>query len=516
MKKLLSIVLSFTLLLGLYASVNTINADTFTINSTPTEGSTVNLLSGRVYDFCSNYYRGAVDTCYKKYGNDYLPTPLTISWDSVPDAKYYTVEIGTDPNLQNAQNEGTLNNTVTFDDLFTGCDYYYRVTGTTRWDTYSTGIINIKTADLPRTVRLDGIHNTRDFGGSYTTDCMHRVKQGVLYRGARLDEITSEAKTKMIFKYKIKTDFDLRESSKVPDTPPLGDDAKLINISSPQYLDKPDYTRQGVGYGISNPSNFPTLKNEFLVFADASNYPIYLHCNIGRDRTGTICALLGGLLGMYEEDIYRDYELSFFDNWCNGNLGNDTPDKWEQKRIGIMLDYIKEYYPADTLQGSVTRYMKEALTLTDEDINNIKSNLLEDLSEPVTTRQFPTTTVAPTTTETTVAPTAQPVTVKPTGKPTTKATRPGKAKIKKAKYKKKRKISLKLKKVSGAKGYHIRYSDSKKFDGYWDKYTKKLKYTLKKLDKHTKYYIKVRAYKKIPGGKLYGKWSKVKKVKVKK
>ena len=119
----------------------------------------------------------------------------------------------------------------------------------------------------------------------------------------------------------------------------------------------------------------------------------------------------------------------------------------------------------------------------------------------------------PTTTQpTTVAPNTK----KPTVKPAAKVKAPGKAKIKKAKYKKKRKISLKLKKVSGAKGYQIRYSDSKKFDGYWEKFTKKTKITLKKLDKNTKYYIKVRAYKLVNGGMLCGKWSKKKKVKVKK
>ncbi|MBP5773192.1 MAG: hypothetical protein J6W35_03890 [Eubacterium sp.] len=121
---------------------------------------------------------------------------------------------------------------------------------------------------------------------------------------------------------------------------------------------------------------------------------------------------------------------------------------------------------------------------------------------------------------TTVAPTTAPVTkkptVKPTAKPTAKIKKPGKAKIKSAKNKKKRKIKLSLKKMKGVTGYHIRYSDSKKFDGYWEKYTKKVKVTLKKLDKGTKYYIKARAYKKVNKTIVYGKWSKKKKVKVKK
>lgn len=141
-----------------------------------------------------------------------------------------------------------------------------------------------------------------------------------------------------------------------------------------------------------------------------------------------------------------------------------------------------------------------------------------------TTTSAPTTTTAPesstptTKAPTTAVPTKVGPTVKPTNKPTTKkkVKKPGKAKIKKAKYKKKRKIYLKLKKVKGAKGYQLKYSDAKNFDGYWTKNTKKTKVTLKKLDKNTKYYIKVRAYKLVDNAKLYGKWSKKKKVKVKK
>ena len=547
MKKLLSIVLTIALVAGLFVTVNSIKADTTTINSTPAAGSTVNLLSGRVYNYCANWNWGAVDSYYRSGGTDYYPTALTVSWDAVNDATSYELIIGTKSDLQDAAVYNVTGTSKSIDDLYTGCDYYYQVTTEVSGQQYSTGIINIKTANLPRTLNVGKVHNTRDFGGCYTKDCMHRVKQGVLYRGANLDKISDAGKDKMINTYGIKTDFDLRQPEKIPETPPLGDGVKFINYSSPQYLDKPDYSRAGVGYGISNPSNFETLKNEFLVLADASNYPIYLHCNIGRDRTGTICSLLGGLLGMYEEDIYKDYELSFFDNQCNGSgsgeLGGKKPSQWEVKRIGIMLDYIRDYFPADTLQGSVEKYMKEKLELTDNDLNNIKSNLLEELPAPVTSVPWPSTTPRPTTTtattttkttttapttvvpttitptqESTVVPTKQPITTtkKTTVKPTTTVKRPGKAKISKAKYKKKRKIYIKLKKVAGANGYNIRYSDSKKFDGYYDKYTKKKKITLKKLDKHTKYYIKVRAYKKTTGGKLFGKWSKVKKVKVKK
>ncbi|MBR4759222.1 MAG: fibronectin type III domain-containing protein, partial [Lachnospiraceae bacterium] len=83
---------------------------------------------------------------------------------------------------------------------------------------------------------------------------------------------------------------------------------------------------------------------------------------------------------------------------------------------------------------------------------------------------------------------------------------------------KKKAIALKWKKISGAKGYEIQYSTKKNFKkNSKTKTTKKVKYTIKSLKKKKTYYVRVRAYKTdVAGKKVYGKWSKVKKVKVKK
>ena len=101
-------------------------------------------------------------------------------------------------------------------------------------------------------------------------------------------------------------------------------------------------------------------------------------------------------------------------------------------------------------------------------------------------------------------------------KNTTIVTAPARAKIKTLKNVKKRKMQIKLAKVSGAKGYQIRYCDNKKFQGYSVKNIKKTKVTIKKLDKKETYWVKARAYKVVNGSKKYGAWSKVKKVKIKK
>lgn len=99
---------------------------------------------------------------------------------------------------------------------------------------------------------------------------------------------------------------------------------------------------------------------------------------------------------------------------------------------------------------------------------------------------------------------------------TVKVTKPTKVKITQAKNVKKKKINLKFKKVKGAKGYQVRWCDNKRFNGYEQKTTSKTKIVLNGLSKKTTYSIKVRAYKVSGKKKIYGAWSKVKRVKIKK
>lgn len=85
----------------------------------------------------------------------------------------------------------------------------------------------------------------------------------------------------------------------------------------------------------------------------------------------------------------------------------------------------------------------------------------------------------------------------------------------KVKNKKKRRVRVTWKKLSKVTGYQVQYSLNKKFKKAKKVRTKKGKYTIKKLKKKKRYYIRVRAYKKSGKKKVYGTWSKVKKIKIK-
>ena len=119
----------------------------------------------------------------------------------------------------------------------------------------------------------------------------------------------------------------------------------------------------------------------------------------------------------------------------------------------------------------------------------------------------------------TVTKTPTPTITKAPTKAPEKVTAPAKPKIKSVKNVKGKKMTIKLsKKVSGAAGYQVTYATNSKFTvGKKNVDMKSTSKTISKLKKGKTYYVKVRAYKKdSKGKKIYGKYSSVKKVKIKK
>lgn len=146
----------------------------------------------------------------------------------------------------------------------------------------------------------------------------------------------------------------------------------------------------------------------------------------------------------------------------------------------------------------------------------------EEETEPETTTEKtadePTTTGAvvipettPETTKKTTEETNKPIREETTAKSknTVKVKKPGKPKVT-AKNKKGKKIKISWKKIGGVKKYRVKVLKGKKV--VLSKVLKSRKLTTKKLKKGKTYKIYVRAYNKAG----WGKWSKVKKVKIKK
>lgn len=106
-----------------------------------------------------------------------------------------------------------------------------------------------------------------------------------------------------------------------------------------------------------------------------------------------------------------------------------------------------------------------------------------------------------------------------TYEPQPQIVKPARVKAIKVKNIKGKKVRVTWKKLKNVNGYQIVYATNKKFTKNKKSVTAKkssTKKVVKKLKKKKTYYFKVRGYKKVNGIKVYGKWSEIKKVKIKK
>lgn len=138
----------------------------------------------------------------------------------------------------------------------------------------------------------------------------------------------------------------------------------------------------------------------------------------------------------------------------------------------------------------------------------------QSTAAPATAEQ-PTPSMAPTVTSTVIP------TVTPSTDDTTKTVVVPSVKLKALKVAggSKNKVKVTWKKAERINGYRLQYAQNKKS-------RKKLKtklltaektsVTLKDLKKKKTYYVRIRAYVLLDGKKVYGKWSTVKKIKIKK
>ena len=338
-----------------------------TISASPSGGKVVSLLSGNIYEFASDYERYKAMQYYDA-SNQFAPDPVTISWASEEGALYYTFLISTNADLSDATSFVTLDKSISLNDLFMGTHYYYRVIAHFTDRVVKSKIFDFETAYLTRTVDIDGLSNTRDIGGYYTADGAYRIRQGLVYRGGLTETVTEEGRAYFLYTLGIKTDLDLRGVA----VSPFGDAVNHVSVSAPHYM--------GTSAGILAESYKQALITEIKTFADPSNYPIYVHCSLGRDRTGTLCFLISALCGVGEEELYLDYEISWFSE--RGCYGGYSPKNHIDKNFTPLYQYIATY-PVEgenpTLADRTEAFLKEYLGITQEEIDTIRSILLEEV-----------------------------------------------------------------------------------------------------------------------------------------
>ena len=294
------------------------------------------------------------------------PVNNVLRWRStLENVKSYKVRVAYDNKFTKcvlvAEN-ADINEGVTLQNPLTGTTYYWQVIATMAGGNkvYSP-IFDFTVENSLRTVTVDGVSNTRDIGGYQTA--FGYVKQGLVYRSARLESITEEGLYTLKNQLGVKTDLDLRGEVEATTG------ANRKNPANLKYYtyNTPQYALFGE-IGLNYEGNFANVKSIMSVFADKSNYPIDFHCAVGRDRTGTIAALLKSLLGYAEQDIINDYFTSLF----------ATTGAWDKSNTNINKDSIMNVFvylntfEGDTLADKTADYLISKCKMTQSDIDAIR------------------------------------------------------------------------------------------------------------------------------------------------
>ena len=348
------------------------------------QGDTIALLEGEVYEFAANYTKGLglqYAPAVAKQGTDrFAPKPATISWEnSRSGALYYTVRVGLQKDLSDAQAYLVNDTTIDIEYLFAAKHYYYQIYAHyENNEVVKSQIFDFYTQDLPRTVSIPNVSNTRDIGGRFVLGGKYQVKQGMVYRGAEVDPssskawgaITEEGKRIMVDVLGIKTDLDLRDGKTLTQSP-IDPSLVYINVAAPWYA--------GHENSITAAKYKAALTTEIRTFANPDNYPIYLHCSLGRDRAGTLALLISALVGVEEIDLYRDYEMSFFSitGWADASQS----DAQHANLMGAVASIINHLntYKGNSLMEKTESFVKEYLGITQEEVDTIRSMMWEEV-----------------------------------------------------------------------------------------------------------------------------------------
>jgi len=334
---------------------------------TPKDGAAYDVRNDDIKDFTDNFEK-EYSAKYKSKGDHFKNNPLRLSWTADDTYDSYIVDISTDKTFKTYESYSTVSTSVAIENVYTDTTYYWQVSCYKNCTVSSSGkIYSVHVENAPRLLNVDSITNIRDIGGKRVGN--KRVKQGMVYRSARLDDISAKGKQIMKDKLDIKTELELRDStyteSKI--------DAKLIAVAFPWWTGS-------TANGLDNPSYWPAVKTIIESFADTTNYPMDFHCSIGQDRTGTLAILIEGLLGVSLRDIYLDYELTSFSSVTDGDdpVNQSIHNKY-QYQVEPLIEYLKTMGEStDSFQTCVINFLKTKIGITDETIQSIQNILLED------------------------------------------------------------------------------------------------------------------------------------------
>lgn len=306
-----------------------------------------------------------------------IPVPYTIKWAHNENAMRTTVAV--DTKVIGAVNAYTMR---TYDatgldnypiyNLLPNTKYYYKVTHVLSDGSLleaKSGSFTTSTETL-RLLCIDGTQNVRDLGG-WTGLNGKKVKYGKLIRGASLSDSSTH---NLILTGKGRLALaELKVTAELN----LGAIDNETSIAANCDYYKIYYTNYATAITDSNArANFKTIFEKIIGWlSESSPRNVYMHCQGGCDRTGTLCFLLLGLLGVSESDLAKEYELSSFSDVGIGRLRTTTKAVDTYDYVGMVA--ALKTYSGDTITDKFVNFATTGCGISEETINSFRELMLD-------------------------------------------------------------------------------------------------------------------------------------------
>lgn len=257
-------------------------------------------------------------------------------------------------------------------------------------------------------IALATLPNLRDAGGWGAADG-RRVRSGVLFRSTALDRL-DDADTAALLALGIRIVVDLRtevERTALPDRTPAGvrevvadvlaDSRMAVTAQLQAFFRDPaqavtflvdgradDAMRSAYRELIMLPSARAGFARLYRLLLDGGTESVLYHCTTGKDRTGWATAALLTLVGVSEDEVYREYLLTneqllpalepLFERFAR----HGAPRELLIPVLGVDRSYLDTAFATMREEhGTIERYFAEALGIDAAEQQALRDRLLE-------------------------------------------------------------------------------------------------------------------------------------------
>ncbi len=259
---------------------------------------------------------------------------------------------------------------------------------------------------MSRILDFSSVHNFRDFG-NYGTQDGRRIAPRRLFRSAHLSEVSPQD-MKLLENLEIGLVVDLRykpERERQPNRLPTSRAPNVYEYPDHMTAGKSEYAPHEMfvkndlrapedarNYMMTSYSTRPNDPGFQRIFSDTLRHmcetgdPILIHCAAGKDRTGTLAAIIHGALGVDQKTVMEDFMLtmtavdidSFLEpaaKMMSKRFGRDYDPESLRPMFGVEENYLRA--ALDTI-GDMDAYISDTLGFSRDDIQTLRAHYLEE------------------------------------------------------------------------------------------------------------------------------------------